>query len=121
MRQPNIPPPQGPSNYGNFPPAQVPAPWFPATIAAPQASHPATLPQPPPQPQSERSPPIKNEQWDDVYLGVLHTQDAAKLRELLSHTNPELIMPLNGTPLVSQAVILTLVHRVSCFRLDIAC
>ncbi|GAW06255.1 wd40 repeat-containing nuclear protein [Lentinula edodes] len=30
-----------------------------------------------------------------------------------SSTDPELIIPLNGTPLVSQAVILTLVHRLS--------
>ena len=110
-------------NLGNFqqqsqppppPPPVMHGAWYSAGIAAPQASHPATLPQPPPsQPQSERSPPIKPEQWDEIYLGVLHTQDAAKLRDLLSHTNPELIMPLNGPSLVSQAVILTLVHRVS--------
>lgn len=111
-------------NLGNFqqqsqpppppPQAVMHGPWYSAGIAAPQASHPATLPQPPPsQPQSERTPPIKPEQWDEIYLGVLHTQDAAKLRDLLSHTNPELIMPLNGPSLVSQAVILTLVHRVS--------
>jgi hypothetical protein len=107
-------------NLGTFqqqsqpPPPPPPAPWYSTGIAAPQASHPATLPQPPPsQPQSERTPPIKPEQWDEIYLGVLHTQDAAKLRDLLSRTNPELIMPLNGSSLVSQAVILTLVHRVS--------
>lgn len=109
-------------NLGNFqqqaqpppPPPVMHGPWYSAGIAAPQASHPATLPQPPPsQPQPERTPPIKPEQWDEIYLGVLHTQDAAKLRDLLSHTNPELIMPLNGPSLVSQAVILTLVHRVS--------
>lgn len=125
LRQQNLPPVQGPSNYGhhpNFqpppqPPVMHPA-WFPAGIAAPQASHPASLPPqpqpqpPPPPPQQERSPQIKPEQWDEIYLGVLHTQDASKLRELLSRTNPELIMPLNGPSLVSQAVILTLVHRV---------
>lgn len=129
LRSQNIPPVNPPpSNYGhthnNFQqqqqqqPQQQPlhAPWFASGIAAPQASHPATLPQPPPpqpQPQQERTPPIKPEQWDEMYLGVLHTQDASKLRELLSHTNPELIMPLNGNSLVSQAVILTLVHRLS--------
>jgi len=32
---------------------------------------------------------------------------------LLSRTNPEVVLPLNGPPLVSQAVILTLVHRLS--------
>ncbi|KAJ6500470.1 hypothetical protein C8R45DRAFT_863011 [Mycena sanguinolenta] len=121
VRQQNIPPPppQQPPNYPaphNFqqpqPPVMHPG-WYGPAIAAPQASHPATIPQPPPQPQQERTPPIKADQWDDIYLGVLHTQDPSKLRELLSHTNPELIMPLNGPTLVSQAVMLTLVHRLS--------
>jgi len=35
------------------------------------------------------------------------------LRELLASTDPEHIMPLNGPPLVSQAVVLTLVHRLA--------
>jgi hypothetical protein len=121
LRQQNMPPPQQPQNYPgphNFPqppppPVMHPA-WYGPAIAAPQASHPATIPQPPPPPvQQERTPPIKADQWDDVYLGVLHTQDPSKLRELLSHTNPDLIMPLNGPTLVSQAVMLTLVHRLS--------
>lgn len=91
--------------------------WYPPTIAAPQASHPATIPQPPPtQTSQDRTPPpIKAEQWDEVYLGVLQTQDATKLQDLLGHTNPDVIMPLSGPCLVSQAVILTLVHRVRGF------
>jgi hypothetical protein len=122
LRQQNMPPPPQPQNYPhNFqqqppPPVMHPA-WYGPPIAAPQASHPATMPQPPPQQsQQNQSPPIKADQWDEIYLGVLHTQDASKLRELLSHTNPELIMPLNGPALVSQAVILTLVHRVRGLR-----
>ena len=91
--------------------------WF--NIAAPQASHPATLLQQQQQPVSvpvpERTPPAKTEDWDDVYLGVLHTQDSLKLRDLLSRTNPDHVFSINGTPLVSQAVILTLVHRVRSF------
>ncbi|KAL4268655.1 Enhancer of mRNA-decapping protein 4 WD40 repeat region domain-containing protein [Pleurotus pulmonarius] len=120
----NMPPPapQPPTNYGhnNFSPqTQPPAPlhtaWYSNSIAAPQASHPATLPQPNPQPQERTpvTPPVKPEQWDEIYLGVLHTQDTTKLRDLLMHTNPDVIMPLNGPVLVSQAVILTLVHRLS--------
>jgi len=104
--------PSGFNSHTNFQ-TQGPPPqpqWFPPTIAAPQASHPATIPQPPP--QTDRSPPVKSDQWDEIYLSVLHTQDISKLRELLARTNPELIMPVNGQPLVSQAVILTLVHRV---------
>ncbi|KAL0947371.1 hypothetical protein HGRIS_013487 [Hohenbuehelia grisea] len=124
LRQQNLPP--GPPPQGNYgphggfpPPGQAQAvmhpTWYPTSIAAPQASHPATLPQPPAQqaPPQERTPPIKPEQWDELYLGVLHTQDASKLRDLLNRTNPDVIMPLNGPALVSQAVILTLVHRLS--------
>jgi hypothetical protein len=53
--------------------------------------------------------------WDDTYLAVLGTQDTRQLRELLSRSNPEVIMPLKGQPPLSQAVILTLVHRVRPF------
>ncbi|KAJ6618338.1 hypothetical protein B0H10DRAFT_2030437 [Mycena sp. CBHHK59/15] len=129
MRQQNVPPAAQPQNYPpNFqqpphipPVLQHPTWYVPPPIAAPQASHPATMPQPPPQQsqQQDRTPPIKADQWDEIYLGVLHTQDATKLRELLSHTNPELIMPLNGPTLVSQAVILTLVHRLSAVIADV--
>ncbi|KAK7440206.1 hypothetical protein VKT23_017148 [Stygiomarasmius scandens] len=130
LRQPNLPPPsnmstsslpsasttQVPSGFNSHTNFQTQGPppqpqWFPPTIAAPQASHPATIPQAPP--QTDRSPPVKSDQWDEIYLSVLHTQDISKLRELLARTNPELIMPVNGQPLVSQAVILTLVHRLS--------
>jgi len=108
--------PQPVSQHQPLPPTVIRAPWLPPTIVAPQASHPATIPQPPPPPPSqERSTPkTKPDEWDEIYLGVLQTQDAAKLQDLLTHTNPDLIMPLNGICLVSQAVILTLVHRVSC-------
>lgn len=125
LRSQNIAPPtsnQPPSNYSHnhaafqqtTQPPVMHGPWFAPSIAAPQASHPATIPQPTQnQPHQERTPPVKPEQWDEIYLGVLHSQDASKLRDLLMRTNPDLIMPLNGTSLVSQAVILTLVHRVS--------
>jgi hypothetical protein len=53
--------------------------------------------------------------WDDTYLAVLGTQDNRQLRELLARSNPEVIMPLKGQSPLSQAVILTLVHRVRLF------
>ncbi|KAH9484164.1 hypothetical protein JR316_0003644 [Psilocybe cubensis] len=125
LRQPNIPPSNPPvAPYQQQHPPFQPAPppqaqpqmhqtWY-NSIAAPQPSHPAQLPQAPvSQSQQERTPPPKPDQWDESYLGVLHSQDPNKLRELLSRTNPDLVFPLNGTPLVSQAVILTLVHRLS--------
>ncbi|KAF9072939.1 hypothetical protein BDP27DRAFT_1360693 [Rhodocollybia butyracea] len=105
------PMPQGNSYH---PPQAAQAQWFGHTIAAPQASHPVVPPPPAhPQAQPQRSPSIPPDQWDEMYLSVLHTQDSNKLRELLATTDPEAIMPLNGTSLVSQAVILTLVHRLA--------
>jgi hypothetical protein len=119
LRQTNIAPaaanvPAYPQTFQAQPQPQLHQQWY-SGIAAPQASHPATIPQPPvTQSQSERTPPaVKVDQWDEVYLGVLHSQDPTKLRDLLSRTNPDVVLPVNGTPLVSQAVILTLVHRVS--------
>jgi hypothetical protein len=53
--------------------------------------------------------------WDDTYLAVLGTQDLRPLRELLARSNPEIVMPLKGPSPLSQAVILTLVHRVRLF------
>ena len=105
------PPVNVPQIYG--PPSQPPSqpgmqgPWFPSGIPAPQASHPAL---PPPTQQTPPAP--AEEMWDDTYLAVLGTQDLRQLRELLARSNPEAIMPLKGNPPLSQAVILTLVHRV---------
>ena len=83
-------------------------PWFNTNIAAPQASHPTAPP-----PVQTHTPPAPTEEWDESYLAVLSTQDLRQLRELLARSNPEVIMPLNSTPPLSQAVILTLVHRLA--------
>ncbi|KAH9060084.1 hypothetical protein EDB87DRAFT_1562339 [Lactarius vividus] len=105
------PPINVPQMYGP-PPPQPPqptmqGPWFPSGIPAPQASHPAL---PPP---TQQTPPAPSEEWDDTYLAVLGTQDTRQLRELLARSNPEIVMPLKGSPPLSQAVILTLVHRLA--------
>ncbi|KAI6043065.1 hypothetical protein EDC04DRAFT_2866440 [Pisolithus marmoratus] len=97
-------------------PASIHGPWYSSpTIAAPQASHPIAPPPPPPAPASQRSPPThpRPEEWDDTYLSVLATQDAKQLRELLARSNPEVVMPLNVPGPLSQAVILTLLHRLA--------
>lgn len=121
-----VPVTQGPTNYGQThppyqqqqsPPNNMQGPsWYSTGIAAPQASHPLAPPPPPPPPppQTQRSPPAQSqrEEWDDTYLAVLGTQDPRQLRELLSRSNPEVVMPLNGTGPLSQAVVLTLLHRV---------
>lgn len=104
--------PQQHSGYQQpLPPPPVlhnPQAWFNTNIAAPQASHPTA----PPPVQSHTSP-APTEEWDESYLAVLSTQDLRQLRELLARSNPEVIMPLNSTPPLSQAVILTLVHRLA--------
>ncbi|KAF8558471.1 hypothetical protein OG21DRAFT_1405181 [Imleria badia] len=88
--------------------------WYSSpNIAAPQASHPIAPPPPPPPLASQRSPPVQSEEWDDTYLAVLGTQDPKQLRELLARSNPEIVMPLNGPGPLSQAVILTLLHRLA--------
>lgn len=135
LRHPILPPvtQQPPSNYapqhGPYPQQQqqqqqqqqpqgplAPAqhgPWFgPTNIAAPQASHPVA---PPPAPQQvNRTPPLtQTEEWDDTYLAVLGSQDTRQLRELLARSNPEIVMPSGSSGPLSQAVVLTLVHRVS--------
>jgi len=97
------PPPQPPTQQSTMQGA-----WFPPSIPAPQASHPAL---PPPTQQTPPAP--AEETWDDSYLNVLATQDTRQLRELLARSNPEVVMPLKGQPPLSQAVILTLVHRLA--------
>lgn len=103
-----------PQQHGGYPQPLPPPPvlhsqqWFNTNIAAPQASHPAA----PPPVQSHTSP-APTEEWDESYLAVLSTQDLRQLRELLARSNPEVIMPLNTTSPLSQAVILTLVHRLA--------
>lgn len=57
--------------------------------------------------------PVQTEEWDDTYLAILGSQDIRQLRELLARSNPEIVMPMNGNSPLSQAVVLTLVHRVS--------
>jgi hypothetical protein len=129
------PPPQLQYNQGQPAPAPVQVPqntaqWYQPQIIAPQASHP-TLPPPmasqqqmqpqqqqqhQQQQQSHQQPqslPARTEEWDDAYLAVLHQEDFQQLQNLLSRSDPDAVMPLNAHPPLSQAVILTLVHRVS--------
>ena len=120
LRQQNLPPvnPAPPAYPQSFQQQSQPpvmhGSWFGSTgIAAPQASHPTAPPPPPPPPLNQRTPPTtKTEDWDETYLAVLGTQDARQLRDLLARSNPDLVMPMNGTGPLSQAVILTLLHRV---------
>lgn len=106
------PPMQGPFQQPQQQQPPMHGNWFNANIAAPQASHP-TAPPPLPTKQTMRSSPAQPEEWDDTYLAVLGNQDIRQLRELLARSNPDVTMPLNGPSPLSQAVILTLVHRLT--------
>lgn len=48
-------------------------------------------------------------------MSVLGGQDLRQLRELLARSNPEVILPSSGKGPLSQAVVLTLIHRVGPF------
>ncbi|KDQ60636.1 hypothetical protein JAAARDRAFT_31601 [Jaapia argillacea MUCL 33604] len=113
QQQSNYPPPYPPQQQQMQP--TMHGAWYPQSIAAPQASHPAAPPPPPPPPPIVRhTPPTTQvEEWDDTYLAVLGTQDARQLRELLARSNPEVVMPMSGQGPLSQAVVLTLVHRLA--------
>jgi len=121
-RQVNLPPSSTQAAYTSQPlvgfTQQTQAPpihstWYTSpNIAAPQASHPIAPPPPPPPAASQRSP-AQSEEWDDTYLAVLGTQDPKQLRELLARSNPDIVMPLNNPGPLSQAVILTLLHRLA--------
>ncbi|PCH38277.1 hypothetical protein WOLCODRAFT_115184 [Wolfiporia cocos MD-104 SS10] len=121
LRQQALPPATqpsyGPQGFQQQPQQPQQAPmhggWYGSSIAAPQASHPASLPQLPQQQVKRGSPPPRTEEWDDTYLAVLSTQDNRQLHELLARSNPDVVMPLNGPSPLSQAVVLTIVHRLS--------
>lgn len=121
---PNITPPSAYSQIqGQYQPAPPLPQWYGPPgppLVAPQASHPVAPPPPPasmaaPMTMQQRSPHMSNQSkddWDDQYLAVLQKQDGRALRDLLARSNADVIMPSNGPSPLSQAVVLTLLHRV---------
>jgi hypothetical protein len=121
MRQQQIPnqsqsgftslPYQQPQNNWNAPQQVQPS------IPPSQMTHipPQQNPQPP-QPQSQ----TQREDWDEVFLTNLGYQDAKELRDLLARCSPDVIMPNGQASPLSQAVVLTLIHRVGILSGDFA-
>lgn len=102
------------------PPSNLHNQWYGPNLPGPPHGSAQQVVQQMAQPVTQPPAP-KTEEWDDTYLAVLSTQDLKQLRELLARSNPEIIMPSNGQPgPLSQAVILTLVHRVSNLLIIIA-
>jgi hypothetical protein len=94
--------------------------WYPSTQHASMVPPNIAQAQAPPQPvlpsmTGGSGSEMKTENWDETYVEVLGTQDPRQLRELLARSNPEVIMPLNAHGPLSQAVVLTLIHRVCSF------
>ncbi|EJD05746.1 uncharacterized protein FOMMEDRAFT_153084 [Fomitiporia mediterranea MF3/22] len=117
-RSANIPPMTSTSNYQpSFQQAPPSAPsgmhsqWYGPNLPGPPHGAQQVVQQLAAQPVGPPAP--KTEEWDDTYLAVLSTQDLKQLRELLARSNPEIIMPSSGPGPLSQAVILTLVHRLA--------
>jgi hypothetical protein len=92
-------------------------PWFSPPPQAtdlcpwnPSSSYPALPP-----PIQQMPPALSKEMWDDTYPAVLGIHDHRQLCEPLARTNPEVFTPSKGQDPLSQAVILTLLHRVRLF------
>lgn len=102
---------------------QPPPPAQPIPTYAQQSYKPQQQQAPPPQ---QMAPPqgapitrgvgnvTSGDDWDDIFLATLQRQDARQLRDLLARCNPDIIMPAKRelSP-IGQAVVLTLIHRVS--------
>jgi hypothetical protein len=118
LRGSTIPPTNYAAGAPSFTAAANPT-WYSSSLPS---SHNQLLqqqlpPPPPPAPVTQQQhAAVSNEghkeDWDETYLGVLATQDPRQLRELLARSIPETVMPLNGNGPLSQAVVLTLIHRV---------
>lgn len=93
--------------YDRQPPAQAQG-WYQQPSMANQPTPPSTSTQAVNLPTSSS----KADEWEEIFMTVLTSQDLRQLQELLARSNPEVILPSNGKAPLSQAVILTLVHRV---------
>lgn len=111
MRQPVGPQmqsyPGGSGAYDRSAPGQASG-WYQQPSMANQPTPPSTATQAANLPTSSS----KSEEWEEIFMTILASQDMRQLQELLARSNPEVILPSNGKAPLSQAVILTLVHKV---------
>lgn len=68
---------------------------------------------PPPASHRVEPTPHRNEDWDSTFLGTLGQNDHKQIRDLLSRTPPDSVLPVGQVSPLSQTVILALIHRVS--------
>lgn len=79
-----------------------PAPLLPSNVAPPSQAPP---------------PSARVDEWDSTFLNTLGQNDHKQLRDLLTRTPPDVVLPVGQTSPLSQTVILALIHRVRCCQL----
>ncbi|KAF8522117.1 hypothetical protein BU17DRAFT_87217 [Hysterangium stoloniferum] len=115
LRQPNYPiNPPIPQAYGTQasygpPPASQGQPYYTPTSLPGQPTPPSTAQVPNVTPGGSKT----NEEWEEIFMSILGSQDLRQLRDLLSRSKAEVVLPAGGKGPLSQAVVLTLVHRLA--------
>jgi len=118
VAQPQMYASNAPASFAQAPPLSNTS-WYTSNVPPPHSNLPPAQQQQQ-NPQVVRDTNSQEEDWDEVYLRVLGTQESRQLRELLGRSNPDVIMPLNSAGPLSQAVILTLIHRIAAAVGDIS-
>jgi len=57
--------------------------------------------------------PVRVEDWDSTFLNTLGQNDHKQLRDLLSRSPPDVVLPVGQSSPLSQTVILALIHRMA--------
>ncbi|KAG8865326.1 hypothetical protein FRB96_000216 [Tulasnella sp. 330] len=83
----------------------------PPTMAS--AAPPTQAPAPAPAPHRAEPTPHRNEDWDSTFLNTLGQNDHKQIRDLLSRTPPDSVLPVGQVSPLSQTVILALIHRLA--------
>jgi hypothetical protein len=116
--KPDMPSGQGMSTVPPQPHHQTSLPAAPISqqnqYNQPQAIQPLAMQAQQPQvPQYRHETPT--EDWEKIFLQALSNPDIRALRDVLAYAPADKVMPLNGTLLVTQTIILSVIHKVFLF------
>jgi len=104
------------------PQSQVPAqaqqggwvnPGITQSIQAPLGPPPQSIPTVVSPPIQAPPAPVRVEDWDSTFLTTLGQNDHKQLRDLLSRSPPDVVLPVSQPSPLSQTVILALIHRMA--------
>lgn len=70
-----------------------------------------------PQPQYRHETPT--EDWEKVFLQALSAPDIRSLREVLLNCPADKVMPLNGPLLVTQTIVLSVIHKLAGYLVEV--